>query len=80
MYFENYYIHYSENLQINSIYEYKNIMSKFIIKYIEKNKINYTKNNIYLDASMYSKYYLYWKIYNCIYDDSIMNILYETEY
>ncbi len=83
MIFDNYFIDYSPNLTINSISSYKNIMNKFIIKFIEKNKnnCNYKNNdNLYSDALIYSKYYLYWKTINCIYSDNIMDILYDIEF
>ena len=81
MFFENYYINYSNDLTINSISSYRNIMNKFIIKFIVKNKLYYTnKNELYNDAFIYAKYYLYWQIYSCIYQDNIMNILYDIEY
>lgn len=81
MYFENYYITYSNDLTINSISSYKNIMNKFIIKFISKKKFDYVnKNELYSDALIYAKYYLYWKIFSCIYQENIMNILYDIEF
>lgn len=81
MYFENYYINYSSNLIINSISSYKNIMTKFILKFISIKYNNYNiKNELYNDAFIYSRYYLYWKIMNCIYQDNIMNIIYDIEF
>lgn len=86
MIFQSYYIAHSDNLTIGNISSYKNIMNKFIIKYIQKNKfISESKSDsdntlIYSNALIYSKYYLYWKIYDCIYSDDIMNILYDIEY
>jgi len=81
MFFENYYIHNSSNLIINSITSYKNIMNKFSYKFISKKYMDYSdKNKLYNDALIYSKYYLYWKTINCIYKKEIMNILYDIEY
>jgi len=81
MFFDNYYITYSNNSIINSISSYKNIMNKFILKFISKKKINYSsKHELYSDAILYSKYYLYWKIFACVYQEDIMNILYDVEY
>lgn len=81
MFFENYYITYSEELTINSISSYKNIMNKFILKFIDKKKIDYMDTNkLYSDALIYAKYYLYWKIFSCVYEESIMIILYDIEY
>lgn len=81
MFFENYYITYSNDLTINSISSYKNIMDKFILKFISKKKFDYpNKKDLYLDAIVYSKYYLYWKIFSCVYQEHIMNILYDIEY
>jgi hypothetical protein len=83
MFFLNYYIDFSPNSNINLISSYKNIRNKFILLYI-KNKNNlYLKNNftlLYLDALVYSKYYLYWKIYGCVYSEEIMNLLYDIEF
>lgn len=81
MFFENYYITYSDNLTINTISSYKNIMNKFILKFILKNKYNYkNKEEMFSDALIYSKYYLYWKTFSCVYQNNIMNILYDIEY
>ena len=81
MFFENYYITYSNDLTINSISSYKNIMDKFILKFISKKKFDYlNKKDLYFDAIVYSKYYLYWKIFSCVYQEHIMNILYDIEY
>lgn len=81
MFFQNYYIKYSDNLLISSISSYKNIMDKFILKYIEKKKSDYSNNNdLFSDAIIYSKYYLYWKIFSCVYQENIMNVLYDIEF
>jgi len=48
-------------------------MIKFINIYLE------TNSNI-SDAIIYSKYYLYYKTMNCVYDDDdVMNILYDVD-
>jgi hypothetical protein len=81
MFFENYYITYSNNLVINSISSYRNIMNNFILKFISEKKLDYlSKEELYLDAIIYSKYYLYWKTFSCVYQDNIMGILYDIEY
>lgn len=82
MFLETHHVEYSNNITINMISSYQKIMDKFIIKFIHKNKINYNKNHnkLYYDALVYSKYYLYWKIYECVYSEEIMNILYDIEY
>lgn len=81
MFFENYYVTYSNNLVINSISSYRNIMNNFILKFISKKKLDYSnKKELYLDALVYSKYYLYWKTFSCVYQENIMNILYDIEY
>ncbi len=81
MFLENVYINFNKKLEINTIYSYKIIMNKFINKYIEKNDINYLNKQLLInDAILYSKYYLYYKIFNCIYDEKIMNILYDIEF
>jgi hypothetical protein len=56
-------------------------MDKFVIKFILKKKNNYINNNeLYSDALIYSKYYLYWKTFGCVYKDDIMNILFDIEF
>lgn len=81
MLFENYYINFNSDLNINSIYSYRIIQSNFINKYIKHfSHLNKDINDIYLDALTYSKYYIYNKIYNCIYSDEIMQIIYDIEF
>jgi hypothetical protein len=81
MYLENNYIHFSSKLIINSIPNYKNIMTKFINIFIELYKLKYSDNQkLIVDSIIYSKYYLYHKIKNCIYTDEIMNIIYDVDY
>lgn len=81
MFLENVYINFNKELEINTIYSYKIIMNKFINKYIEINDINYLNKQLLInDAILYSKYYLYYKIFNCVYDEKIMNILYDIEF
>jgi hypothetical protein len=81
MFLENVYINFNKKLEINTIYSYKIIMNKFINKYIEQNDINYLNKQLLInDAILYSKYYLYYKIFNCVYDETIMNILYDIEF
>ncbi len=81
MFFYNHYIDLSQTSNINLISSYKNIRNKFILLYLKKNNL-YLKNNktIYSDALIYSKYYLYWKIFGCVYSEEIMNILYDIEF
>ncbi len=84
MFFYSHYIDLSPNSNINLISSYKNIRNKFIMLYIKKNNNLYDKKNnasqLYSDALTYSKYYLYWKIYGCVYSEEIMNILYDIEF
>ena len=83
MYLNNQYIIYSGTNTIYSISSYKNIMNKFIFRFISKKKDSYSKENkkeLYSDAIVYSKYYLYWKTNGCIYSEDIMNLLYDIEY
>jgi hypothetical protein len=80
MWIEDIYIKFNNKLEINTIYSYKIIMKKFVIKYFKKNNNNYSNKKLLLnDAILYSKYYLYYKIFNCIYNDFIMNIIYDIE-
>jgi hypothetical protein len=81
MFLENSYISFSSKLIINSISNYKNIMTKFINQYEKIYSFEYTnKKLLYSDAIIYSKYYLYYKTKNCIYGESIMEILYNVDY
>jgi hypothetical protein len=82
MFLENNYIVFSPKLNINSISNYRNIMMKFINKYIElnTNKEKIIASIIISDAIIYSKYYLYHKTKNCVYNDDIMSILYDVNY
>ena len=81
MYLENNYIHFSSKLIINSISNYKNIMTKFINIFIKLYKSKYTNNQtLIVDSIIYSKYYLYYKTKNCIYMDEIMNIINDVDY
>ena len=76
MFFQKYYIDFSNESNINSISSYNNIMTKFINHYINNNNEENNVNN----ALIYSKYYLYYKIMNSIYDDDIMKIIYDYDY
>jgi hypothetical protein len=73
MYLNTHYITFNKNLTINNIH-YNNIRILFIIYYIK-----YIDNN-YHKALNLSKYYLYYKIFNCIYSTKIMNIIYNIEF
>lgn len=81
MFLENNYICFSSKLLINSIPKYKTIMTKFINAFIELNKTNYKDHNLLItDSIIYSKYYLYYKTKNCIYNEDIMKIIYDVEF
>jgi hypothetical protein len=83
MFLNSHYIELSQNSNINLISSYKNIRNKFILLYIKKkNNFQYDKNQnqLFADALIYSKYYLYWKIYGCVYSEEIMNLLYDIEF
>lgn len=81
MFFQNNYVYYSNKLIINSIPKYKTIMTKFINAFIKLKKSTYEDNNkLISDAIIYSKYYLYFKTKNCIYDNDIMEIINDLEY
>ena len=80
MFFENYYIEFSPKLIINSISNYRNIMTKFANKYIELYSEKDASKQIISDAIIYSKYYLYYKTKNCVYSEEIMEILFNVEF
>jgi len=81
MIFENYHTHFNDKLNISSISSYRIIMNKFINKYIRLYIDNYdNKKTLFEDALSYSKYYLYYKTQNCIYDNEIMDIIQNVDY
>jgi hypothetical protein len=76
MFLNNYFIHCNNNFEIYNITAYDKIINNFVNKYI--NKIcenNYNEENV-KNAIIYSKYYLYYKTVNCIYDKEVMDIMY----
>lgn len=85
MFLENNYINLPENSEISSVYSYRNIITKFVNIFVKLYKENYiiernkSMSNLYEDALIYSKYYLYYKTINCTYDDKIMEILSNVE-
>jgi len=80
MFFGNNYIEFSPKLIINSISNYRNIMTKFANKYIELYSEKDASKQIISDAIIYSKYYLYYKTKNCVYSEEIMEILFNVEF
>ena len=80
MFFQNNYIEFSPKLIINSISNYRNIMTKFANKYIELYGEKSVSKQIISDAIIYSKYYLYYKTKNCVYSEEIMEILLNVEF
>ena len=85
MFLENNFINLSNKTEINNVYSYKMIITKFINIFIliYKNKYSYEKKflkkSLIDDAYYYSKYYLYYKIMNCIYDNNIMEIIFTID-
>jgi hypothetical protein len=76
MFLNNYFIECKSNFEIYSIPAYTKIINNFINKYINKICENdYNEENV-KNAIIYSKYYLYYKTLNCIYDKEVMDILY----
>lgn len=81
MILENYHVEFDPFLNINSVSSYKTIRSKFINKYINIYDYKYSdRKELYSDAIIYSKYYLYYKTQNCIYSNDIMEIIYNIEF
>jgi hypothetical protein len=76
MFLNNYFVEFKNNFEVYSIPSYNRIINNFINKYIKNICENeYNEKNV-KDAIIYSKYYLYYKTVNCIYDTEIMDILY----
>lgn len=81
MIFQNYYVDFNNKLNISSISSYRIIMDKFVNKYVIIYKDNYKNNkSMFEDAITYSKYYLYYKTQNCVYNNEIMEILQNIDY
>lgn len=72
MFFSNIHIQFPNDIDIHYSNYNNIIITNFIKKYIEKK--NYNKE-FYEEAVIYSKYYLYYKTLNCIYDKYIMDII-----
>jgi hypothetical protein len=55
-------------------------MAKFINVFIKLYVSKYHNfDELFNDSVIYSKYYLNYKIKNCIYDDEIMNIIFNID-
>ena len=81
MILDKFFIEYDQNLNITSIPSYKVIINKFINKFIKIYSHKYEKKQeLYSDAIIYSKYYLYYKTQNCVYTEDIMNIIYDVDF
>jgi hypothetical protein len=81
MILDKFVIEYDQNLNITSIPSYTVIINKFINKFIKIYSHKYEKKHeLYSDAIIYSKYYLYYKTQNCIYAENIMNIIYDVDF
>jgi hypothetical protein len=76
MIFTKYYL----NLKKDSeFYYHRNMMNRFIDKYMKfYKKENNTEINLE-NAIIYSKFYFYYKIMDCGYDDEIMDVLLKVE-
>jgi len=80
MFFENYYINFSEKNNINLISSYQMLMTKFVNTYIKIYYSQYEQNNkLYEDALIYSKYYLYYRTMSCVYVIEVMEILFNID-
>ena len=56
-------------------------MTKFINVFIKLYKLKYQDNHkLIVDSIIYSKYYLYYKTKNCIYNDEIMDIINDVDF
>ncbi len=81
MILDKYYIEHDQKLNITSISTYRIIINKFINKFIRIYSHKYNKKEeLYSDALIYSKYYLYYKTQNCTYSEEIMNIIYDIDF
>lgn len=70
MFFTKHFLNLKKN---DEMYFHKNLLNKFIDKYIE---LCEKQNEEHLDdAVLYSKFYYYYKFKNCIYHENIMKIL-----
>lgn len=81
MFLENYFIIFNDKLTLNSIKSYRTIMIRFINKYIILNFINYKSiKDLFYDSIIYSKYYVNYKLLNCIYSDEIMQKIFDIDF
>ncbi len=80
MFLNNYFIESKSNFEVYNIPSYTKIINNFINKYIKKICENeYNEENV-RNAIIYSKYYLYYKTFICIYDKEVMDILYLCDF
>ena len=84
MFFENNFLYMCPESELGSIHSYKIIINQFINKFINLYNENYieqklSKKKLIDDAIIYSKYYLYFKTMNCIYDEKIMEIIFNVD-
>ena len=77
MILNNNYIEYSEDIELYSVFSYRNIFTKFINTYINVYK---NEDNVYNKSIIYGKYYLFYKTMGCEYNEEIMNIIYNIEF
>jgi Flp pilus assembly CpaF family ATPase len=70
MFFTKHYLNIKEG---DEFYNNKELINNFIDNYMKYYQTN--KKEDLEKAVIYSKYYFYYKLKNCIYDDEIMDIL-----
>jgi hypothetical protein len=80
MFLERYFIEFDDNVEICKIPNYNRLITNFINTYIKKYCLNKENEEDIKNAIIYSKYYLYYKTLNCIYDKEIMDILYFCDF
>jgi hypothetical protein len=76
MLFTKYYLNLNKE---SEFYYHRNMMNKFIDKYMNLYKNENNKKTNLENALIYSKFYFYYKIMDCGYDEEIMNILFKVE-
>lgn len=80
MFLNDYYIKYSNNIDVYSIISYQNILTNFINVFIKYYKNEKNENIIYNESIIYSKYFLFYKTMGCNYDKNIMKVLTNVDY
>lgn len=76
----SHFVKYSSKCSESLILPYDRIMGKFVLGYIKMCLENTCDTCDYEKAFDYGKCYLYWKIYGCVWDTHVQNVLDDVDY